>query len=56
MEELDGVLYEAESPTGLTFSYEAESAGNPALFNIYIFLDNIRKETILYLTLVIPFA
>jgi len=56
VEELHGALYEEESPTGLTFSYEAGSVSNSALFNIHIFLDNTREETILFLRLVIPFA
>jgi hypothetical protein len=56
VEELDGALYEVESPTGLTFSYGEESVSNPVLSNVHIFLANIKEEIILFLRLVIRFV
>jgi len=56
VEDLDGALYEAESPTGLTFSYGAEYVSNHVSLNVFIFLANIKKEIILFLRLAIPFV
>jgi hypothetical protein len=56
VEDFDGTLYEAEYPTGLTFSYGAESVSNPDLSNVYIFLANIKEEIILFLGHIIPFV